>query len=221
MPTCFSGFRSHICHSEIKKPCKNNKTAISLDKEIISPYKETISSCNKIASLYDKTISLYEEMIALYDKMAGSYDGMVCPYKKTVSLYDGIICPYGETILLYDETISSYKEIISPYNKIVSSYKEMPDFRVFQRDRSGCAQPGIPPDGNGDRKILPGSMLARKACFQNHSASDDSVMPPDRMIDGRIMAGKAAEGVQSKTLARKPRACQKVAGGWSAGENPR
>jgi hypothetical protein len=156
MPTCFAGFRSHICHSEIKKSCKNDKTAISLDKEIISPYKETLSSCNKIASLYDKTIFLYEETIALYGKMAGSYDGIVCPYKKTISLYDGIICPYGETILLYEETISPYKEIISPYDKIASSYEEMPDFRVFERDRSGCALPGIPPDGNGGRKILPG-----------------------------------------------------------------
>jgi hypothetical protein len=87
--------------------------------------------------------------------MAGSYDGIVSPYKKTISLYDGIICPYRETILLYDKTISPYKEIISPYDKTVSSYKEMPDFRVFERDRSGCARPGIPPDGNWGRKILP------------------------------------------------------------------
>jgi hypothetical protein len=43
-----------------------------------------------------------------------------------------------------------------------------------------------------------------RMCFQNHSASDDSVMPPDRMIDGRIMAGKSGGGPpQSRTLVEK------------------
>jgi hypothetical protein len=34
-------------------------------------------------------------------------------------------------------------------------------------------------------------------CFQNHSASHDSVIPADRMIDGRIMAGTNFDGARA------------------------
>jgi hypothetical protein len=39
-----------------------------------------------------------------------------------------------------------------------------------------------------------------KMCFQNHSASHDSVMPPDRMIDGKMML---PESRPSQRLARR------------------
>jgi hypothetical protein len=109
------------------------------------------------------------------------YWEIVSQYKEIILLYWEIVSQYKEIILLYWEIVSQYKEIILLYWEIVSSYKEMPHFRVFQRDRPGCAQPGIPPDGNWGRKNLP-------------------IMTPDAAIFNAVR--KRQRTVQSKTLAR-------------------